>query len=295
MEKSISKTTMNKDSKEISFRDDMIALIASGEKTLTIRPMKPQPTMQYFSNAGKDNCLLYWSWKNVRFEWPNKVSYTHKTPYGEIGDRIAIRERPDFELDITDIRIERLHSIDSIVWGKDGVCLAGIGDDDIETELLRHWDSFYFNTEFSWNENPWCWIVEFEMATQGKTEPGQAISASDMVDCVSTLMLINRKMQALIESISKNKPFNAVECLRNISDFSKALAHSANHVISGRENPKNGYEGKAGLVKALKDFMNAVEGYFGWNDGMTPEDGMEYFIAEYRRAQYALEHAEDEP
>lgn len=47
----------------------------------------------------------------------------------------------------------------------------------------------------------------------------------------------------------------------------------------------------AGLIKALEDLMSAVADYFGWEEGMEPSDGMEWFIGEYNRAKYEIEKA----
>ena len=48
------------------------------------------------------------------------------------------------------------------------------------------------------------------------------------------------------------------------------------------------------MREALEELMDAIRGYFGWdgNSEIDQEDGLEYFIGEYRKAERAIAKAE---
>ncbi len=149
----------------IAFREDMIDLILSGKKTVTIRPMNPQP-----EKTEEHNGLFqktYWEWKGIDlsekcFDW-----LCERYPHGRTGDVITIRGRNDIQLKIRDIRIERLHNIDRNWWKMDGLTfdIRVFGG---EEKIYYHWQGFYGDTEYRWANNPWVWVVAFELVEGGK-------------------------------------------------------------------------------------------------------------------------------
>lgn len=144
----------------ISFRADMIDLILSGKKTVTIRPMKPQP-----KRIGEYDGLFlktYFSWQEKDLSEKGSEWLLRQYPKGEAGDVMSIREMAETKLEIVDIHVARLHGIDCDIWKKDGVdyplCIVSGID-----RSYYHWQGFYGDTEYRWANNPWVWVIEFEL------------------------------------------------------------------------------------------------------------------------------------
>ena len=149
---------MKKIDPTISFRQDMIDLILAGKKTVTIRPIKPQPEqINVLSETGLFG-RMYMQWQREDLSKKGKEWFCKQYPHGKVGDIVTIRERPEIRLKIVDIQAKRLHSISYLLWIKD----HGKKTNHQETSRL-HWQSFYRGTEFDWYQNPWVWIVEFEL------------------------------------------------------------------------------------------------------------------------------------
>lgn len=74
-------------------------------------------------------------------------------------------------LEITDIRVERVQSISEEDAEAEGVQPSPLGDNDnpdpnrhiMEFSLL--WDSINTKRGFGWETNPWVWVVEFKKLT----------------------------------------------------------------------------------------------------------------------------------
>ena len=136
----------------ISFREDMIDLILAGKKTVTIRPMKPQPDVFFFGNIpgtrkyftlNGDHTLREASW------------FRDQYPHGKVGDVVTVRGHDGCKLRITDIWFNHVDNLLPIVWRCDGI------RDTSDPSIEHHWDSFYGGTEYRWENCPMVWVVEF--------------------------------------------------------------------------------------------------------------------------------------
>jgi hypothetical protein len=144
----------------ISFRADMIDLILSGRKTVTIRPMKPQPK-------------------------PGDLTLP-EYPHGRVGDIVTVRERPDIRLRITGRPATWLHAIKGEYISREGLCtslckwckIAG-GYKECNVCICRYlapqafyrlWESLYGDTEYKWENNPCVWAIQFELVEGRKSE-----------------------------------------------------------------------------------------------------------------------------
>ncbi len=145
----------------ISFRQDMIDLIIAGKKTVTIRPIKPQPEIFSKFSKGRLSSRTYWEWKDYDLSRKGREWLMKQYPHGRVGDTMTIRERPEVKLKITGITVDWLQKIRS-EWMWDGVKLDIFIPYDDELPKL-HWNSFYGGTEYEWIKNPWVWIIEFEL------------------------------------------------------------------------------------------------------------------------------------
>ncbi|ENW5155728.1 hypothetical protein ACFLPY_001774 [Salmonella enterica] len=175
------------------FNAEMVRAILEGRKTQTRRPFnwKRQPAMEM---AERDDGSL-WPWAE---DCERGGDIWFACPYGEVGDRIWVRETfsavPDYDepagcsallyaadgngpyrkwtpsihmprwasrltLEITGIRVERLNSITESDAETEGVTDTGFGD--LLVDGYRYlWKSIY--GEESWAANPWVWMIEFK-------------------------------------------------------------------------------------------------------------------------------------
>ncbi len=72
-------------------------------------------------------------------------------------------------LEVTGVRVERLHDISADDCIAEGIEPAHFGDASEETMFVRSayfalWDSI--NGDGSWMANPWCWAVSFRRLTK---------------------------------------------------------------------------------------------------------------------------------
>lgn len=77
-------------------------------------------------------------------------------------------------LEITDVRIERVQNISAVDTANegmfnDGKCWQngdGVAYNTGEQAFQALWDSIYASRGFSWNVNPWVWVICFKIAEQ---------------------------------------------------------------------------------------------------------------------------------
>lgn len=154
--------------KTISFRQDMLDLILSGKKPLTLRPIKPSPQIKTVGD-GLHKTMFY-EWQGVdlsgKREW-----FLLQCPYGVVGDIICVKEREGLLLKITGIDVERVDQLTIAEWTADGV--EGMRRDYIgrpismwDKRAWNHWQSFYGGTDYDWLRRPFVWVIRFEMVTE---------------------------------------------------------------------------------------------------------------------------------
>ena len=140
--------------KTISFRQDMIDLIISGKKTLTIRPIKPQPVRVEKPGLFGKTC---YEWQGRELYW-NQEWFLIQCPYGLIGEIICVRENGSLRLKIIGKDAKRIDQLYAADWEADGL------EPDIYWEAKhKHWQSFYGGTEYDWENKPYVWVIRFEV------------------------------------------------------------------------------------------------------------------------------------
>ncbi len=198
----------------ILFSGPMVRAVLEGRKAMTRRVVKPEGAHHLFpflDLPGKQTGE--WAWCSSS----HVVSKHIHCPYGQVGDRLWVRESMLFDpdqgwrysadgadvidenygkinqrcpsihmprsccrilLEITNVRVERLHEISEADAQAEGVerVVAGVGwrrycDPDSEEvgvppcgDARRSFRSLwkYINGDESWNANPWVWVVEFK-------------------------------------------------------------------------------------------------------------------------------------
>lgn len=173
----------------IIFSDDMVRAIREGRKTQTRRVVKPQPDnvlKPFHAEARGSN----WVWM-ARDDFPGYTFATadFKCHYGQVGDRLWVRERhchvcgddtfcfpadgfidcmdcnprPAFflprygsriTLEITDLRVERLRDIsevDATAEGAEPILVAPDGGNQPHVEgFMQFWDNCYPDASYAW-------------------------------------------------------------------------------------------------------------------------------------------------
>lgn len=165
--------------KPILFSGPMVRAILEGRKTQTRRIIKTQPDKIWVDGRP------WWNIGGLR--WP-------KCPYGQTGEALWVREncqygnqlegcnetvlyaadydrevcwrwRPSIHmhrwasritLEIKDIRVERLHDI-----SEDDARAEGMNTNNPSLDFDGLWTKI--NGSKSWNENPWVWVVSFDV------------------------------------------------------------------------------------------------------------------------------------
>ena len=130
----------------ILFTTKMHRAILEGRKTQTRRVVTEKwlPLVQkVLETNGK------WVWDTVDFEL--------KTPYGKPGDLLLVGPRIEdtLILEVTDIRVERLHDItDADVKAE--------GFESIEGYRIA-WELIFGKYGNEWGKNPWVWVIDFKI------------------------------------------------------------------------------------------------------------------------------------
>ena len=171
----------------ILFTAPMVRAILDDRKTMTRRAVKPQPTL--------DHGLVF---EGIALGKFGAVSDSViACPYGTIGDRLWLREAwaggvdfgtviykadgtelPPYNgarwypsihmfrrdsritLEITNVRVERLHEITEEDAEKEGVSFTQYTNANARLHFMELWDSIYGN-KYPRSSNPWVWVIEF--------------------------------------------------------------------------------------------------------------------------------------
>ena len=194
--------------KPILFSTPMVQAILEGRKTQTRRVIKPQPVIKLMDETTCKFRIEKWekfaSGINVKLkELGNSfLGIGGFCPYGQPGDLLWVRERFETDTDglvkfyasnpevinnscyrkltkwkpsihmpkavariwlkIKDVRIEKLQDISYADAKAEGV--------EYPHDFYDLW--FKIHGPISWDNNPWVWVVEFEVvSTSGKPEP----------------------------------------------------------------------------------------------------------------------------
>lgn len=163
----------------------MVRAILAGNKTQTRRVIRPQPVL------GKP-------WKKWFTVDPLKVDIPRQyCPYGLKGDRLWVREKFSISgngyfysdesdgsvkvtwsspihmprkasritLEITGVRVERVAEVSVKECLAEGIQLNGRDTEDVRLLFHRGWDKLNAKRGFSWESNPWVWVIEFKNIT----------------------------------------------------------------------------------------------------------------------------------
>ncbi len=184
----------------IIFSAPMVRAILAGNKVQTRRIMKPQPDIfndLYLQSMPSVRGLA--CYRVVGPDYPDNADDDHLCRYGDVGDRLWVREtwlksaegrfiyRADSEsipgenkwrpsmlmptfvsrirLEITQVRVERLQSISEADALSEGVAYPQLPDNQLDTMRARTWFRGLWETIHgygSWDVNPWVWVIEFK-------------------------------------------------------------------------------------------------------------------------------------
>ena len=120
-------------------------------------------------------------WQTRRIVKPQPIDGEQPPPKYQVGDTLWI-ESTDVWLEVTAIRMERLHDITEDDAEAEGVLECdGMFDDadycriakeigcaigDLKPCFAQLWQSIYGPD--SWSQNPWVWVIEFKVAQVGE-------------------------------------------------------------------------------------------------------------------------------
>jgi hypothetical protein len=188
-----------KNAKPILFNTEMVQAILGDRKTVTRRVIKPQPIAGIRKSVfvpsgiedghGREIKLLYKVGDifYVRETWSIhecvkcqagipalggecKCKYVYRASYGATDFRWKPsihmpKEAARIFLKVTDVRVERLQDIteeDAITEGMSKTLVDGVVFISAKGNFHVLWDSLNIKRGYSWEANPWVWVIEFE-------------------------------------------------------------------------------------------------------------------------------------
>lgn len=135
--------------RHVPIHADLAMPLALGKKTVTRRPMKPQPIHAdgdsvIFGHGGEGNEIRFW------FE-------DYPCPFGSRGDLLVFyfdgNPNGFVEAKHMGMIVERLMEITDEDAKKEGF--------DNRANFIEFWDKIYGDGEFSSHFNPWVWRIQF--------------------------------------------------------------------------------------------------------------------------------------
>lgn len=187
-----------KKERPILFNTEMVQAVLDGRKTQTRRVIKEQPDGEVTAK-----------WLDLKDKMPAFIfcnngmeCVTRKCPYGEVGNRLWVREtwadgyedkpyiykadgwdadhkfKPSIHmpraasrtlLEITDVRVERVQDISEIDALAEGCVSTAIETDNdylglyAKEHFANLWNIINIQRGFGWDVNPWVWVVEFKI------------------------------------------------------------------------------------------------------------------------------------
>lgn len=189
--------------KPILFNTEMVRAILEGRKTVTRRPIKPQPSGE-LRRMGADSCypgcfaangedrvyqppymagdVLYvretWARIAVSLDghfFPPGVNYYKAGPI-EAPKNTMIKWRPSIHmprdaarifLRVTGVRVERLQEIDDAGVVAEGLEI-GCYFDELWNRTVKPKDRYVYG----WEANPWVWVIEFKRISKEEADDG---------------------------------------------------------------------------------------------------------------------------
>jgi hypothetical protein len=181
----------------ILFNGEMVRAVLDGRKTQTRRVCIPRfddrKPCEHYSPIGNGGVIT-----NQMMRHCEHGSEGQPCPYGEVGDRLWVREtwKPCFDdgigteyradkrgccgpwkpsrfmprnrsritLEITGIRVERVQDITEADAKAEGI---NYGCDSVDW-FQELWNSINAKRGFGWDANPWVWVVEFRKTEECK-------------------------------------------------------------------------------------------------------------------------------
>lgn len=188
----------------IIMQPESVLAILEGRKTQTRRVITPAPIfddrLQVWQFAPSKKAWSLGDYFDNKNDFPE--SWLNHCPYGQAGDRLWVREtwahyqfrtadkprvvyRADDELhgalwrpsiflrrkdsritlEITGVRVERLQDISRADTEAEGLGCDWQPDSNQFATFQRGWDSINTKRGYSWESNPWCWVIEFKKVT----------------------------------------------------------------------------------------------------------------------------------
>ena len=164
--------------KPILFSTPMVRAILDGRKTMTRRVVKCDSIVDnkpYWNIGGfREGNFPYqvgiWLW--VRETWQGTkdcISYKASDPqqvvefnYEPWRPSIFMpRWASRITLEITNVRVERLHEITEEDAEKEGVSFTQYTNANARFHFMELWDSIN-SKKYPWESNPWVWVIEFK-------------------------------------------------------------------------------------------------------------------------------------
>lgn len=164
------------------FNAPMTSALLAGTKTQTRCVVEPQPTFRQVPSFarghwGVDSAGRHEHVIPVSGGLYESVADAGCCPYGVPGGRLLVADvTQDITLEVTDVRVERLQDISEANAKAEGVEACDIKDhDDCFYRPVSHrcafealWDSIHTKTDYSWDANPWVWVIEFRRVGETK-------------------------------------------------------------------------------------------------------------------------------
>lgn len=108
---------------------------------------------------------------NIDYDFTNNIIYYYATDHEKYRDndkwkssRFMPRWASRINLEITNIRVERLHDIteeDARAEGANRINAGDLGMETYKSAFRRLWDSINLKRGYGWYTNPWVWSIEF--------------------------------------------------------------------------------------------------------------------------------------
>ena len=172
--------------KSLIFSAPMVKALLAGKKTMTRRPVKPQPTFGRWKNHKFSQEITYGMLDHAPYT-PGDVLYVRET-WANLGWDNYIYQADEFNryghyqhwrpsirmpreaarifLKVTSVRAERLQDISEADAEAEGVTTdlpTGLKYENHIAAFAQIWSEIYAKKpEFGWDADPWVFVISFE-------------------------------------------------------------------------------------------------------------------------------------